>query len=107
VVFPSAAELTYGQPLSDSVLTGGSAEGTFAWDEPDTIPTVNNSGYNVTFTPDDTDNYDYTGVELTKKVSIHVNKATPVVTFPTAREITASHGKAPPQSPPWSTVAIV
>ena len=88
VVFPSATELTYGQPLSDSALTGGSAEGTFAWEHPDTIPTVINSGYNVEFTPSDTDNYDYTGVELTKNVSIIVIKATPVVTFPTADEIT-------------------
>ena len=88
VVFPSAAELTYGQPLSDSALTGGSVEGTFAWEEPDTIPTVINSGYNVTFMPNDTDNYDYTGFVLTQNVGIHVNKAMPVVTFPTADEIT-------------------
>ena len=88
VAFPSAAELTYGQPLSDSALTGGSVEGTFAWEEPDTIPTVINSGYNVTFTPNDTDNYDYTGFVLTQNVGIHVNKAMPVVTFPTADEIT-------------------
>ena len=71
VVFPSAAELTYGQPLSDSVLTGGSVEGTFAWEEPDTIPTVINSGYRVLFTPDDTDNY----LTASQIVAITVKKA--------------------------------
>lgn len=36
ITFPEASDLVYGQTLSDSVLTGGSAEyGTFAWSTPD------------------------------------------------------------------------
>ena len=88
VVFPSASTITYEQQLSDSTLTGGSGDGTFAWENSITVPPVINTGYNVIFTPNDTDNYDYTGFVLTKNVSITVNKATPVVTFPTADEIT-------------------
>ncbi len=88
VNYPSASALTYGQPLSESALTGGAGDGTFAWESPGTIPTVQNTGYTVIFTPNDTDNYDYTGVPLSQTVSITVHKATPAVTFPTAGEIT-------------------
>ena len=61
---PTASAITYGQTLADSTLTGGVAyvngssvvEGTFAWSNPDTKPTIADSGvtpYEVTFTPND------------------------------------------------------
>ena len=70
VVFPSAAGLTYGQPLSDSALTGGSGVGSFVWEIADAIPTVINNGYNVIFTPNDTHNY----LTIKRSVGIVVNK---------------------------------
>src|SRR5690554_818753 len=88
VVFPTASSITYGQKLFNSVLTGGSGNGGFSWQEPETVPPVNNAGYTVIFTPKDTDNYDYTGITLSERVDITVNKAIPTVTFPSASEIT-------------------
>ena len=71
-LWPSAAAITYGAALSTSVLTGGVFEpaGSFAWTYGGTIPTVTNSGYSVTFTPNDTANYN----TLTYDVSITVNR---------------------------------
>ncbi|MDR1866454.1 MAG: YDG domain-containing protein, partial [Bacteroidales bacterium] len=58
VTWPSASAITYGAELSTSTLTGGSTEyGSFAWTTSATVPTVVNSGYNVTFTQTDTKNY--------------------------------------------------
>ncbi len=88
VVFPSSGSLTYGASLSDSLLSGGSGDGSFAWENPDTVPTVTNSGYDVVFTPRDSDNYDYSGLTLIQTVAITVSKATPDVTFPTAQSVT-------------------
>jgi hypothetical protein len=88
VIFPTSSAITYGAKLSSSELSGGSGDGSFAWESPDTVPTVNNSGHKVIFTPRDADNYDYTGVTLESTVGISVNKAVPSVTFPTAETIT-------------------
>jgi len=75
ITWPTAAAITYGAALSTSALSGGSNIGTFAWTAPATIPTVTNSGYSVTFTPADQDNFDWTGVTLTKITNITINKA--------------------------------
>ena len=84
VTWPTAAAITYGAALSTSALTGGAGAGLFAWTNGAAIPTVTNSGYQVTFTPTDTTNYN----TLTHNVSITVNKATPTVTtWPTAATI--------------------
>lgn len=58
---PTASAITYGQTLADSTLTGGvayingsSVVGNFDWSNPDTKPTIADSGvtpYEVTFTP--------------------------------------------------------
>jgi len=85
--WPTAAAITYGAALSTSALTGGAASvaGSFSWANGTTIPTVSNSGYQVTFTPTDTDHYN----TATNTVNITVNKATPTVTvWPTAAVIT-------------------
>ena len=63
VTFPDASEITYGDTLADSELTGGSGNGTFAWADETAVPVVTNSGYSVVFTPIDADNYDYTSIE--------------------------------------------
>jgi hypothetical protein len=96
VTFPTAAAVTYGAELFDSALSGGSANGAFEWTNGSIIPTVVNSGYEVTFTPNDIANYDWTGIEgwddatstVKRTVSITVNKAVPTVEFPTAGGIT-------------------
>lgn len=75
----SAAEITYGQSLSDSRLTGtaqsGSAtvSGSFAWQSETTKPVVADSDvteYTVVFTPDDTANY----TSATTKITLTVNR---------------------------------
>ena len=86
ITYPTASNIAYGQKLSDSTLTGGSTQyGTFAWTNGDIIPTVSNSGYEVTFTPnaDTIKNYE-TISGVTGNVSISVSRATPAVTVSAA-----------------------
>jgi TfoX/Sxy family transcriptional regulator of competence genes len=77
--FPaSATEIIYGQTLAESELEFESDDnGTFAWTAPNTVPTVAQSGtaFEVTYTPNDTANYDYSGVALTSMAAVTVNKA--------------------------------
>ena len=56
---PAASAIAAGQPLSASVLTGGSAStaGTFVWTMPSSVPAVGTASYGVTFDPSDTANY--------------------------------------------------
>ena len=78
---PKAADITYGQKLSESTLSGGVANvdgseetvaGKFEWKEPDLVPNASDSGeYEVEFTPTDTTNY----AKSTCKVKVKVNKA--------------------------------
>jgi len=86
---PTAAGITYSAALSTSALTGGTAstEGSFSWTNGETIPTVNNTGYSVTFTPTDTANYNIAIVN----VGITVAPAAPNVTWPT--NLTATYGQ--------------
>ncbi len=57
--WPTASGITYGQPLSASSLTGGSASvsGSFAFTVPTTAPDAGAYSAAVTFTPTDTTNY--------------------------------------------------
>lgn len=78
---PTATDITYGQKLSESTLSGGvvnvdgsedTVAGTFAWKEPDLVPNASDSGeYEVVFTPTDT-NY----AKSTCNVKVKVNKKT-------------------------------
>lgn len=82
-VVPVASELTYGQKLSDSTLTGGSAsvEGTFAWKDDSIKPAVSDSGvtlYTLIFTP--TDTVHYTTAEC--EVTVSVRKADKIANGP-------------------------
>jgi len=91
---PTASELTYGQTLSDSTLTGGKAvnpntqeevAGTWSWADDTVKPTVDNQGYQVVFTPNDTANYNR--IEAT--VGVTVKKAVPTISeAPTASDLT-------------------
>ncbi len=81
---PSASAITYGQTLTDSILTGGiaSVEGYFAWTDNSSAPAVSDSDttlYSVTYTPDDTINYN----TATTDITLTINKADPAYTTPT------------------------
>ena len=86
---PGASAITYGQALSDSTLSGGTASvaGSFKWTNGSTKPAVsdsNTTAYSVTFTPADTRRYNTT----TTAVTLAVNKAAAsVTTAPTASAI--------------------
>lgn len=80
---PTANEITRGETLSNSSLTGGKVqcsetntkvvEGTFTWLDANVTPTVDDSNvrkYEVVFTPSDTENYD----TVITTVTITVNK---------------------------------
>jgi DNA/RNA endonuclease G (NUC1) len=75
---PLASGLTEGQTLLAAMLSGGSATyggvavfGSFAWSLPSTQPAVGPSSQLVTFTPDDTSNYQ----AVTFSVNVTVNPA--------------------------------
>ena len=79
-VLPTASDITYGQTLAESQLTGGEATvpGTFAWKAPETLPAVADSGltgYEVIFTPEDTAQYE----TVTFTLTLTVNKADAIV----------------------------
>jgi hypothetical protein len=80
----TGSAITYGQALSSSTLSSGSATGVagqiggaWAWSAPAVVPDVANSGYAITFTPADTANY----VSAAGTAGITVNKAAPTVGF--------------------------
>lgn len=90
ITYPTAAGVTYGQTLSESALTGGSTEyGCFAWTNDSTVPTVSNSGYEVTFSPSAATEANYEAITPTTGiVAITVAKAAaPAIFFPTAAGI--------------------
>jgi endonuclease G len=75
---PAASSITYGQSLSDSVLSGGQAKlgvnhvpGAFSFTTPSILPLLGTSPQAVTFTPSDAGNYNVTGTT----VSLTVNPA--------------------------------
>ena len=77
VVFPTTAAMVYDPAvtLASVSLVGGSGDGTFDWEDATIVPAVGNTGYNAVFTPNDTDNYDYTGINLMEIVLLDVSKA--------------------------------
>ena len=93
-VLPTVAERTYHPTtkLLDTDLTdatvldvnGVALTGTWSWKNANVVPTVENSGYEAVFTPDDTDNYK----TISKTITVNVAKATPYIkTAPTAAAI--------------------
>ena len=76
-----ASDIVYGDTLSSSIISGNTPiMGTLSWDDSGIIPDVDDSNvtrYGIIFTPADTVNYEtVAGLSTT----VHVNKATPVVT---------------------------
>ena len=80
---PTASDITFGQTLRKSILSGGAANtgtgtanvpGTFAWTDDTAVPTVadsNSTTYEVTFTPKDQVNY----ITATATITLTVEKA--------------------------------
>jgi hypothetical protein len=80
-----ATAITYGQTLANSSLSGGGATnsannasvlGGFAFTTPSTAPGAGTANQSVTFTPNDTTDYN----PATVNVSVTVNQASPTVT---------------------------
>lgn len=85
ITHPTASSIFYGQKLSASAISFSSTEyGTFAWTNGNVVPTVSNSGYEVTFTPNANTVANYEAITgTTHTVAITVSKATPAVTIST------------------------
>ncbi|MDR0751262.1 MAG: hypothetical protein LBF12_01550 [Christensenellaceae bacterium] len=92
LTFPATpSEITYApdRSLSSISFSGGSGDGTFAWEYPDMIPIVTMSSYKIIFMPRDAINYDYSNITLELAVELSVLKARPSgVVFPTAEAVT-------------------
>ncbi len=95
IAFPTASELTYGQALSESTLTGGSTEyGTFAWKDGSTIPTIDNTGYDVVFKPNATALKNYNIEEKTRTIEgtlyivINIRKEVFMAYVPVPKDLT-------------------
>ena len=86
VTFPTASDITWGDTVGDSILTGGnggtSGNGTYKWVTPDVKPMPGKHYFNVAFTPDPDDETDYstelgwdeaTGT-IIRQVQLTVNK---------------------------------
>ena len=92
IIPPTASGLTYGQKLSESVLS----DENWKWVDGTVIPTVNNDGYEASIIVDDK-NYDYSDVEgynekdhtVARTIEVTVKKATPAeIILPTASGLT-------------------
>ena len=95
VTVPTVAEREYNPDaaLTGSDMTGGSVTGadgnslagTWSFTGTNIVPTVNNTGYQAVFTPNDTNNYN----TVTRTITVKVTKATPVIAEnPTAGALT-------------------
>ncbi len=84
---PAASAITYGQTLTSSTLSGGTASvsGSFTWQSPTALPFSGTQPESVMFVPSDSTDY----TTATVLVAVIVNKATPSIkTLPTASAIT-------------------
>ncbi len=79
IVLPTFEEMEYdpNRHLSDLELPDN-----WNWDDPDTVPTVINNGYKATFKPKDTENFDYSGQNLSPNLELKILKADPEYTLP-------------------------
>lgn len=76
IILPTASQITYGETLASSTLTGGSSTGTYAWETPTTMPPAGINPCNVVFTPTDSTNY----ISVTRAVNVNVQKKAITVT---------------------------
>ena len=80
--------ITFGQTLSESILTNEFAEyGVLAWDDPTRMPNAGRQRHFATFTPFDEHNIDWTEVVLSFNPEVTVHRAVPYGE-PTITEIT-------------------
>jgi autotransporter-associated beta strand protein len=94
---PTAATINYGQALSAATLTGGSVTnaagatitGSFAYNAPATVPGAGTASQAVTFTPDDTTNYN----NISTSVSVPVSQVSLTIT---AQPQTITYGASVP-----------
>ena len=72
--WPKVAQgIVYGQKVADIALSATEdGYGAFAWQDPDAILNAGEQTATLVYTPRDTDNYDYTGVELTREIAISI-----------------------------------
>lgn len=92
ITWPVSAAITYGESLSQAVLSGGSGDGIFTFRNGTSKPSVSDSDatdYVLVFTPIDTDNYNV--LEKTD-MKVTVNKALLTVT---ARTLSITYGTNP------------
>ncbi len=77
--WPEASVITYGQTLSASQLTNGSAiiSGAFVFDDPELNPAVGTCQALVWFVPSDGNNY----TSLSETIEVSVSKGTQTITF--------------------------
>ena len=86
--WPTASSITFGQALSSSMLSGGSANvsGSFSWTTSSTTPDAGTPSEGVTFTPTNQTLYS----TVTGTVNVTVNQESPIVSsWPTASSITS------------------
>ncbi|TLX73863.1 hypothetical protein E9993_13725 [Labilibacter sediminis] len=93
--WPTASGITYGEDLSSSVLSGGdvSVEGTFTFSDETITPSVGSYSAEVTFTPDDVDNYE----SSTSNINVLVSQ----------KELTVLYAEAINKVQDGTTIAIV
>jgi alpha-tubulin suppressor-like RCC1 family protein len=74
---PYRSGITYGESLASYPLLGGTASvpGTFAFENPGTIPNAGESLHNLVFTPTDTEHYQ----PVTVSIKVKVDKANPLL----------------------------
>ncbi|MCI9125014.1 MAG: phosphatidylinositol-specific phospholipase C domain-containing protein [Eubacterium sp.] len=71
IIFPKKASMAYGQSLSQAEVEGGSASGTFAFKEPETVPSnAGTKSYTMVYTP-----LDPQEPSIEQEVTVTVDKA--------------------------------
>ena len=79
ITLPTLNEIVYDE---NNTLASISLPEGWRWDNPNTVPSVDNNGYKATYTPTDTNNYDYTGLDLNPTLTLKVAQKTPTFTKP-------------------------
>jgi len=76
---PNPGPITFGQALSNSVLSNGlaSVPGSWAWQSPTNLPNAGSNRPNIIFTPSNTTTHS----SVTTNLVLVVNKATPSITW--------------------------
>ena len=73
IEWPSAGTITYGQQISATVLTGGSTQwGSFVWADGARVPNVGTGLFELTFVPNDAENYAWQQSALRAEVQVVV-----------------------------------